>query len=905
MPFKSKAQHRKCRALAAAGEKGWDCHEWAAHTPAMKKLPEYKKTSNELNIRPGPGGIPTLHDTQYLTPPGRMPPNAMDAAGPALWGALLGTGVGSVARRPGDSLVEGVGRGFVRGGSIGAGAGLGSFGLGTLAHKMTGGDHASTSIGQLLGLLAGGYLGNRAGKAIVHDEVDDVQDAQTEQLLAMRGKLKPKAANVKDVAQMLMGAGAFGGSMLNQSKNYETRSGLANVAGGAMSGMATGGGALAGGVAGTVGGGLLTKLLVSKLLKVKNMMVPQGKKLLTPPHLAVAGGALGAAAGAGTGYSAGSGLAEKVLPKLPDAKTKTAAALPLDRVRALSVALGMGGAGALQGALNTPKDGDKLHGAAIQGLQWGGAAGGASLGADLGAKALTTYRRTQAPLGGMIGGLKGDPKKMLLALLAGGVGGLAGGRDVGRVSAWALGADKNKWQPPQPQAKVADDGGLGLGGLLGGSALGGLVGGGAGSALMNSVRGPIDNKIERLKKLLAGSSGRIGRFVEKDMQAAQHLSRANSALQLEQMRSRGIPPGSTLDVGSRLNNAIGNARGAEKRVNNLDKLVSGARTRQKTLTGALGTARGAKTMARRLPMAGGVVGAISLPMILSALAKSRATAQAPLAEPQPKLAADSALQTGGGLAGGLAGGVGGGGFALKNLMGTGSPKAMLLKLLAGVGGGALTGGMAGRGLGGAIGGGPATKMPGVLDAFKQAGDAGALADMLKLRKMNKPKTQSPVPPQASDAKPNVPAATATKIAGLKKLGKIVLIRQEKKANGLSLLHRFGLVSGAAAGGAWAMSRAGGSPDKSAFLPGLQPNLINQTMANGQKAVGRVGSMLGGASKMVPGIGGKLMGAAGRGLSPAPKIGPQAPPAAGAPGAMNPAAPMTAMSAAPSAMAPKS
>lgn len=37
MPFKSKSQHRACR---AAKDPNWDCHEWAAATKSMKKLPE-------------------------------------------------------------------------------------------------------------------------------------------------------------------------------------------------------------------------------------------------------------------------------------------------------------------------------------------------------------------------------------------------------------------------------------------------------------------------------------------------------------------------------------------------------------------------------------------------------------------------------------------------------------------------------------------------------------------------------------------------------------------------------------------------------------------------------------------------------------------------------------------------
>jgi len=41
MPFKSKAQMRKCFALNAQGNAGgWDCKEWANKTKSIKKLPE-------------------------------------------------------------------------------------------------------------------------------------------------------------------------------------------------------------------------------------------------------------------------------------------------------------------------------------------------------------------------------------------------------------------------------------------------------------------------------------------------------------------------------------------------------------------------------------------------------------------------------------------------------------------------------------------------------------------------------------------------------------------------------------------------------------------------------------------------------------------------------------------------
>ena len=41
MPFKSKAQLKKCFALKAQGKAGnWDCEEWAKKTKSVKQLPE-------------------------------------------------------------------------------------------------------------------------------------------------------------------------------------------------------------------------------------------------------------------------------------------------------------------------------------------------------------------------------------------------------------------------------------------------------------------------------------------------------------------------------------------------------------------------------------------------------------------------------------------------------------------------------------------------------------------------------------------------------------------------------------------------------------------------------------------------------------------------------------------------
>jgi hypothetical protein len=49
MPFKSKAQMKKCFALKGRGAaQGWDCEEWAHKTKSIKKLPEKKGALVEL-----------------------------------------------------------------------------------------------------------------------------------------------------------------------------------------------------------------------------------------------------------------------------------------------------------------------------------------------------------------------------------------------------------------------------------------------------------------------------------------------------------------------------------------------------------------------------------------------------------------------------------------------------------------------------------------------------------------------------------------------------------------------------------------------------------------------------------------------------------------------------------------
>ena len=44
MPFKSKAQMRKCFAMKSRGQaKGWNCEKWAHETMNIKKLPARKR----------------------------------------------------------------------------------------------------------------------------------------------------------------------------------------------------------------------------------------------------------------------------------------------------------------------------------------------------------------------------------------------------------------------------------------------------------------------------------------------------------------------------------------------------------------------------------------------------------------------------------------------------------------------------------------------------------------------------------------------------------------------------------------------------------------------------------------------------------------------------------------------
>jgi len=44
MPFKSKAQMKKCFAMKSRGQgKGWDCKKWAKETPDRKSLPAHAK----------------------------------------------------------------------------------------------------------------------------------------------------------------------------------------------------------------------------------------------------------------------------------------------------------------------------------------------------------------------------------------------------------------------------------------------------------------------------------------------------------------------------------------------------------------------------------------------------------------------------------------------------------------------------------------------------------------------------------------------------------------------------------------------------------------------------------------------------------------------------------------------
>lgn len=44
MPFKSKAQMKKCFAMQSKGKaKGWDCSKWSKETKDIKKLPKRVK----------------------------------------------------------------------------------------------------------------------------------------------------------------------------------------------------------------------------------------------------------------------------------------------------------------------------------------------------------------------------------------------------------------------------------------------------------------------------------------------------------------------------------------------------------------------------------------------------------------------------------------------------------------------------------------------------------------------------------------------------------------------------------------------------------------------------------------------------------------------------------------------
>jgi hypothetical protein len=67
MPFKSKAQMRKCFAMKSRGEaKGWDCKEWADATKSPKSLPQHASKQGRGAGRPKkPKG--------FLYNPGRPP----------------------------------------------------------------------------------------------------------------------------------------------------------------------------------------------------------------------------------------------------------------------------------------------------------------------------------------------------------------------------------------------------------------------------------------------------------------------------------------------------------------------------------------------------------------------------------------------------------------------------------------------------------------------------------------------------------------------------------------------------------------------------------------------------------------------------------------------------------------
>lgn len=163
MPFKSKAQQRKCYAMKAKGQAGsWDCSEWSDATN-FKKLPE--KVSQQLPQigRPDPRDL--LPALRQATGQG------------AAIGGLLGFGFGA-GRAPDKEGLRGGFTGGVRGALQGAGSlggGIGGLGLGaSLGHRLGAGSPHQT-LATILGSLVGGgggfmlgdQLGDRLGTALV------------------------------------------------------------------------------------------------------------------------------------------------------------------------------------------------------------------------------------------------------------------------------------------------------------------------------------------------------------------------------------------------------------------------------------------------------------------------------------------------------------------------------------------------------------------------------------------------------------------------------------------------------------------------------------------------------------------------------------------------------------------
>ncbi len=52
MPFESRSQMKKCFAMESKGTAGsWNCKKWAAETPNMNKLPNFKGASPHTGWR--------------------------------------------------------------------------------------------------------------------------------------------------------------------------------------------------------------------------------------------------------------------------------------------------------------------------------------------------------------------------------------------------------------------------------------------------------------------------------------------------------------------------------------------------------------------------------------------------------------------------------------------------------------------------------------------------------------------------------------------------------------------------------------------------------------------------------------------------------------------------------------